>query len=297
MKLDKLRHVVTVDRAGAISKAAHSLNITQSAVTKNIAEIEKELGFALFERRARGVIATSEGREFIDRSARILSDLDQLVDETRDSRKNRETILRVGVCPTMIEGFLNRPVGAFVAELPDVRVHLRTFRVERGINMLRRGDVDLLVAPMSGYTSAPEFKWQGLGELRSRLFVHRDHPLAHQKNVTAEHVKSYPVIVPDISDFHTEQMMRFLNMKDDSGLRGLHVMGNFRIVCELVLKNNAIGVVSEGFGTTAKFLKNYRMIDIDIFDPLLMGCAHRANWLENHSARKFMHKLSLYPPG
>ena len=54
----KLRHVIAVDRAGSITKAANLLNITQSSVTKSVAEIEREIGCDLFDRKSRGVVTT-----------------------------------------------------------------------------------------------------------------------------------------------------------------------------------------------------------------------------------------------
>ena len=78
MNSSKLKHLVAVDRLGSISAAAKSLNLTQSTVSRSVSDIEQEIGYAVYERRARDVVATERGRLFINRAARIISDLDQL---------------------------------------------------------------------------------------------------------------------------------------------------------------------------------------------------------------------------
>ncbi|MEM8937044.1 MAG: LysR family transcriptional regulator, partial [Pseudomonadota bacterium] len=64
----KLRQIVGIDRAGSFSAAARTLNVSQSTLTKAVADIEKDIGYMLFSRTARGVNATPEGREFLNRA-------------------------------------------------------------------------------------------------------------------------------------------------------------------------------------------------------------------------------------
>ena len=61
MNSTKLKHIVAVDQHESISAAAKSLNLTQSTVSRSVADIEHEIGYALFDRRARDVVATERG--------------------------------------------------------------------------------------------------------------------------------------------------------------------------------------------------------------------------------------------
>ena len=106
----KLRQVVGVDRAGSFSGASKVLNISQSTLTKAVADVEVVLGFTLFVRTAKGVSATPEGREFLNRAARIVSDFEMLIDDARANRDSSDQKLRVGVSPATLEGLFNRPV-------------------------------------------------------------------------------------------------------------------------------------------------------------------------------------------
>ena len=116
MNATKLKAVVAVDAHESITAAAKSLQVTQSTVSRSLADIEREIGYALLDRRARDVVATERGRAFINRAARIISDLDQLKDDARQSRETGETLIRVGVSPASMQGLINKAVKA--ADVP-----------------------------------------------------------------------------------------------------------------------------------------------------------------------------------
>ena len=133
MNTAKLKHIVAVDRFESISGAAKSLNLTQSTVSRSVADIEREIGYALFERRARDVVATDRGRIFINRAARIISDLDQLSDDARLSREAGETLIRVGVSPASMQGLINKATIALMRRRADLRIHLEAISVGGGV--------------------------------------------------------------------------------------------------------------------------------------------------------------------
>ncbi|MFN6935087.1 MAG: LysR family transcriptional regulator, partial [Tsuneonella sp.] len=64
----RLKHAVAVGQLRSFSRAADAVGVTQSAVTKSVAELERHLGYSLFHRTSRGAMPTEEGREFIDRA-------------------------------------------------------------------------------------------------------------------------------------------------------------------------------------------------------------------------------------
>src|ERR1700722_17466765 len=75
MKLAQLRYVAAIADQGSLRAAARHLGVAQPAFSRSIAELERELGAALFERRARGMIATPLGQDFVRRAHAILNDV------------------------------------------------------------------------------------------------------------------------------------------------------------------------------------------------------------------------------
>ena len=87
--LRKLRHVVGVAEAESFTGAGTVLGVTQSALTKSVAEVERHLDVSLFHRLPRGVRVTEAGEAFVQRARKILADLDDLhegIDKLRDLR-------------------------------------------------------------------------------------------------------------------------------------------------------------------------------------------------------------------
>src|SRR5262245_37432932 len=77
MKLQDLHVLMTVMQAGSMGKAAQSLNITQPAISRSIAELENALGVRLLERHRRGIEATECGRALLDCGVAVFDDLRQ----------------------------------------------------------------------------------------------------------------------------------------------------------------------------------------------------------------------------
>ena len=65
MTLNQLRYVIVVSETGSLNKAAEQLYIAQPSLTKAVKELEKELGFAVFNRTGRGMVLTPEGADFL----------------------------------------------------------------------------------------------------------------------------------------------------------------------------------------------------------------------------------------
>jgi DNA-binding transcriptional LysR family regulator len=93
--IKRMRMIVEVARAEAITTAAASLGLTQSAVSRGVAEVEDALGARIFERLPRGIRLTEGGRRFVARARRVLADVDDLVTELRDDRGRVSGRLRI----------------------------------------------------------------------------------------------------------------------------------------------------------------------------------------------------------
>src|SRR5580693_6822900 len=74
MKLHQLRDLVAIAEHGSLRAAARHLGIAQPTLTRSLSELERELGAPLFERRARGMVATALGQAFIRRAIAIVND-------------------------------------------------------------------------------------------------------------------------------------------------------------------------------------------------------------------------------
>lgn len=142
MDTRSLECFVTVARAGGMRPAAKLLNITQPALTTRIRRLEDEIGFALFERRGRGLSLSERGRLFLPRAAKAV----EAMAETRVSAdliaEGREGPLRFGYTPIAALSVVPPLLRAFKAARPMVRIEpheMTSHPVERAIV---EGDLD-----------------------------------------------------------------------------------------------------------------------------------------------------------
>ena len=99
----KLRYFIAIADAGAVSRAAATLNVAQSALSHHIVELEAELGVKLLERQARGVALTGAGRRLYEHASAILAALDKAETDVKTFSEVASGPVSVGLCPTAVE--------------------------------------------------------------------------------------------------------------------------------------------------------------------------------------------------
>ncbi len=95
MGWDKLKSFYHVARAGSFTNAALTLNISQSALSRQISELEKRLGFKLFERHARGLVLTQLGETLFETARNIFVEIQSVENLIRDGHKEPQGTLKV----------------------------------------------------------------------------------------------------------------------------------------------------------------------------------------------------------
>ena len=292
----KLRQIVSIDRAGSLSAASKVLYVSQSTLTKAVADVEQDLGLAIFHRTARGVSATPEGRKFLNRAERIVADFEMLVEDTRAQKEQIDQLLRIGISPASQEGLYNRAIAHLLKTSPNICLHMAGLPVERGVRMLKRGDLDLLFAPTEELTREPDFSVEELGRFYPRLFCRKGHPILSEPQISLEMIEQYRVISPDYFVGYAQRFAEFLLQGDVDPRRRLHIIENFVVTQTVVAESDLIGIVSSTYGSTHSFQMNFALLDLDVFPSLNMGVARLSRWLPSLPVRACLAAIRKFPP-
>jgi DNA-binding transcriptional LysR family regulator len=145
MKLHDLRILMTVAQAGSMNKAAVFLNITQSAVSRSIAELERTVGVRLLDRTARGVEPTEYGRAMLECGVAIFDDLRQSAKKIEFLSDPAAGEVRIGCQTTLAASFVSTVVDAVARRYPRIMFHLLVADVETLHRELTDRNVDLLI--------------------------------------------------------------------------------------------------------------------------------------------------------
>ena len=124
MDWDKLRIFHSVADAGSFTHAAEQLNLSQSAISRQISALESDLGVPLFARHARGLIKTEQGETLYKTVHDVLLRLDITVNALTESKDRPEGKLRVTTTVGLGTGWLTSRVHEFLELYPDVQLEI-----------------------------------------------------------------------------------------------------------------------------------------------------------------------------
>ena len=175
-------------------RAAERLHVVQPALTRQVRQLEEEIGCALFERLKRGVRLTEAGKSFLEEARRLLADLGRSVDRTQLVAQGKVGRLRVGFSDTATySGELPSILRNFRARWPDVRLELFPSSSVIAGEQLRRQEVDVAFVYMAP-TDLHELKTHTISVERWMLALPQAHPLVKSKRVKLVELKREPFV-------------------------------------------------------------------------------------------------------
>lgn len=145
ISLKQIHYALAVERHLHFKRAAEECNISQSALSTALSEMEKQLGFQVFERDNRKVLVTPLGRQVLDRAREIelqMEDLKKLADAQREPLS---TPLSLGVIPTIGPYLLPRVLPALQQRYPDLQLDILEDQSAEVLDQLRRGALDAAI--------------------------------------------------------------------------------------------------------------------------------------------------------
>ena len=205
MELRHLRYYIAVADALNFTRAAEKLHVAQPALSKQVQDLEDEIGVDLFKRSQRGVTLTAEGRLFLDEARNIVAAADSAVLKTRALARGEFGELNIGYAPSPSIDFLPPALAAFQKAAPQVSVHLHDLAGNELCDGLRAGSLELavMVRPRDGNSHGVLFEL--LHGYPMCVAVPPSHELAKARGVTVERMAEEPLVAyskRDYADYH-----------------------------------------------------------------------------------------------
>ena len=196
MELRHLRYFVAVAEMENVSRAAtQRLYVSQPSLSRQIRDLEEELGVQLLERRAKSVCLTEAGRAFLEKARAILKDTDNAVATVRALAGKRETELHIGDWPLATGRIMPALLRAYQKAMPKVKVKLHDWPVEKNIAGVRESRLHLaIIIPPLKSNSLDELNFEELLTLRVCLAVSSNHPFARKQSVSLADAVREPFI-------------------------------------------------------------------------------------------------------
>jgi DNA-binding transcriptional LysR family regulator len=194
VELRHLRYFVAVAEAENVTRAALKLHVSQPALSRQIRDLENELGFALLTRSAKSVRLTDAGQVLLGEARAVLERVNQAVSRARAAAVGTETELQVGYAPSLTARILPPALRTFQADQPQVRVRLHDLSTEEMLAGLREGKLHLAFTVRLPAGMLRGLHFQDLARDTLCLAVAPTHPLARLRRVSLVQAAREPLV-------------------------------------------------------------------------------------------------------
>lgn len=196
MDLKHLETIALVASTGSLSRAARTLGIAQSLVSRKIAQIEEEWGDRLFERTGRGVVLSEFGQRIFPHIQILLAQSARLQEEVKNASGVPYGLVRIGVLPSLAQRLIPTLLDALHTTAPGVRL-----RVSEGFSGqlddgLERGHLDVAIFNQYDPNPSPRKGTDVLVTVDSYLICSPQHPLVGRKSIAFRDLEALPLVLP-----------------------------------------------------------------------------------------------------
>ncbi len=236
--LKQVRAFLAVAQHGSFTRAAQVLHVSQPALTVQIRELERSIGFSLFDRTTRSIHLTISGREFAESFRQVISDFDNVLAYASTLATKERALLRVACIPSLAGTVLAEVIAAHRIANPDIEVKVRDLGWSAVQQAVRAGEVCIGIG--AAESSSSDLVTTPLMNDQLHVVFTPGHPLQNLPEVTLETVSRYALILTNASssvrntiEFHFKH-------------RGLIML----LAHDVAQFSSAIGLVRAGIGIT-----------------------------------------------
>lgn len=215
------------------------LGIAQSALSRYVLKLEKEIGVELFDRKTLPIILTEAGRYYVEAGKKITDMNRQLMKRLDDVKAHRNLEIRVGTGPSRAPALMPLILSEFSSSHPDVRVLTAECRTNELKERLEAGKLDLIITFFEQEMDG--FGMEELFEEKVELAVPREYRDSVEKAVEKGTVDLRKLNVPFVSLHEGQQLRNALDILTCGRVKPLYTSD---------YQESAMALVSHGFGVT-----------------------------------------------
>lgn len=295
MDINVLKTFVAVCEYAGFSAAGEKLGLTQSTVSSQIKQFEKELGVTLFDRIRHKTLITDEGRVVL-RYAREMLALQQMMTTELDHKGALAGEVRLAMANSVCSKYFTDDYLEFHRKYPDIRVNIVESGTEHMFDMLRKNEVDI-VFTLDNHIYDPEFAICAEKKEATHFVASSDHPLAKA---------AAPLSLKDVAGeafILTEGPMSYRKLlnhrlaEESLSITPLLELGNTEQICRLLTKSRALSFLPDFI--TEPFIASGELVrlpvadcDVTVWTQILI---HKNKWKSPAMEAFIGHYVNILP--
>lgn len=145
ISLKQLYYALAVEKTLHFKKAAEACNVSQSALSTAISELEKHIGVVIFERNNKQVLVTDDGQLILNKAKRVKLELDELLQVSQVNKKPFSSSMIIGVIPTVGPYLLPKVLPELRSQHPDFKLKIIEEQSHVLVDLVRTGELDAAI--------------------------------------------------------------------------------------------------------------------------------------------------------
>jgi DNA-binding transcriptional LysR family regulator len=238
----QLVHALCLFKHGNFTRAAIEVNISQSAFSRSIQNLEDDLGILLFDRDTATVIPTSYGEMFLRRAAAIVADAQELEREVHLMRglEVGSFSVALGMYPAEVSG--NRALASMVSKFPNLQFRALSGDWQAVNEYVSSRAVDLGFAAIEAAESEDHLSVEKVSEHQMVIYCRKQHPLANTGNPSRQELDEFPLITVRVPAQIADRVPGKASIDENSGHLVPSVeIDNFTTARELIAQSDGVG--------------------------------------------------------
>ena len=278
----------TVANNRNITAAAKELNISQPAISKSIKNLEEQLGGTLFIRTKRGVILTSEGKEFYNYIKKAIEYITSAENKFTDLINLETGCIRIGISTTLTKEFLLPYLEKFHKLYPNIDIMINTNISSELLTKLRNGLIDIVILNLNNKKYDDDIEIIKCKEINDCFVINKDYLNLNNLNLSIRDLNDYPLIL-QTKESNTRKFIDNIAKEHNIILKPNMELASYTLVVTLAKIGFGIGYATKEF--IKKELENEELFELKIKEtipPRYIGIALCKNNLPNFSTKKLI---------
>src|ERR1700743_246280 len=190
--LHHFKLIDTISKEGTLTKAAATLHLTQSALSHQLKELERELGIEVFNRNGKKLHLSEQGYRFLRSAEKILAEMKSLEEDINNYKHGKTGKLSISLQCYTAYHWLPGIIKYYKSRWPDINIQIMSDATRRPLEYLMNGDLDIGIIRTQMVNT--KIRYEPIFEDRLTAVISKDHPLAKKD-------------VIEITDFHNEELI------------------------------------------------------------------------------------------
>jgi LysR family transcriptional regulator for metE and metH len=288
------RLIDTISKDGTLTKAAATLRLTQSALSHQLKELEKELGIEVFNRNGKKLHLSEQGYRFLRSSEKILAELKSLEEDINNYKNGQTSKLSISMQCYTAYHWLPGIIKYYKSRWPDINIQILSEATSRPLEYLMNGDLDIGIIRTQMVNT--KIRYEPIFNDRLTAIISKDHPLAKKDIIEIADFQGQELILPLYDpSYQDTPMIESLIQAQQVKPKTLHRIHYTDATIEMVNANLGISVMADWI--VEPYLKNKNIVSKPMHHSVASRSWFAATCKQTPAIQNFLECLKMYFSG